>query len=62
MSKLRFACRETTVLQGLLSLDWKLEWISNNFKEDYMQASELKEIFIDELKDIYSAESQLLKA
>jgi ferritin-like metal-binding protein YciE len=27
-----------------------------------MQASELKEIFVDELKDIYSAESQLLKA
>lgn len=27
-----------------------------------MQALELKEIFVDELKDIYSAESQLLKA
>ena len=27
-----------------------------------MQASELKEIFIDELKDIYSAETQLVKA
>lgn len=27
-----------------------------------MQASELREIFIDELKDIYSAESQLVKA
>jgi ferritin-like metal-binding protein YciE len=27
-----------------------------------MQASELKEIFVEELKDIYSAESQLLKA
>jgi ferritin-like metal-binding protein YciE len=62
MSKLRFAWRETTALLGLLSLDWKLEWISNNFTEDYMQASELKEIFVDELKDIYSAESQLLKA
>jgi ferritin-like metal-binding protein YciE len=27
-----------------------------------MQASELKEIFVDELKDIYSAETQLVKA
>jgi ferritin-like metal-binding protein YciE len=27
-----------------------------------MQASELKEILIDELKDIYSAETQLVKA
>jgi ferritin-like metal-binding protein YciE len=27
-----------------------------------MQASELKEIFVDELRDIYSAETQLVKA
>jgi ferritin-like metal-binding protein YciE len=27
-----------------------------------MQASELKEIFVAELKDIYSAETQLVKA
>src|ERR1700726_1489512 len=27
-----------------------------------MQASELKEIFVNELKDIYSAETQLVKA
>lgn len=27
-----------------------------------MQQSELKQIFIDELKDIYSAETQLVKA
>jgi ferritin-like metal-binding protein YciE len=30
--------------------------------EAHMQASELKEIFIDELKDIYSAETQLVAA
>ena len=27
-----------------------------------MQQSELKELYIDELKDIYSAETQLVKA
>jgi hypothetical protein len=32
------------------------------FREAHMQASELKEIFIDELKDIYSAETQLVAA
>src|SRR5436853_511040 len=39
------------------------EWAeSNESKEQVMQLSSLRDLYIDELKDLYSAETQLVKA
>jgi ferritin-like metal-binding protein YciE len=36
--------------------------MSHKFPEEFMQSQDLKELFIDELRDLYNAENQLIKA
>jgi len=45
-------------LQG----DWASAWAKFKFQEDYMQKDSLRDLYIDELRDLYNAETQLVKA
>src|SRR5258708_3715972 len=45
-------------LQG----DWASARAKFKFQEDYMQKDSLRDLYIDELRDLYNAETQLVKA
>jgi hypothetical protein len=51
--------KSTFILHRTL-VEWS--WFTTNIEENYMEMESLKNLMVDELKDLYSAENQILKA